>query len=137
MQRNPQEPSLSQFNSKSFKKLKREWYDKLKASGFEELETEGEENDKAESVPFMKHWTCTKFRAANKELYQAKIDYFSHATEILNTHDFESDLEKEVWELHTEGFSYREIGIKLKDKKINKDKANEIVKCVILTFKNK
>lgn len=96
--------------------LKALWYKKLKDSGFKDIET---------PQGYIKDWPRQRIqRDFTPEYIQEKQTYFSAASELYWTHEFESRLEKNIWQLHCDGKSYREIAAALRNSKnkLNKDK---------------
>ena len=105
------------MKSKGFKKLQSEWYSKLKDEGFEDIEylRDGEPGE----------WLKGNSKFASEEaalsmsleetdeadiIYSTTFDYYSQAAALLHTAEFESDIHQRVWEMHSEGLSYRKIG---------------------------
>ncbi len=83
------------------------WYKKLKDTGFQEIE----------SGPYLKEWHAHYFQTRiTPDLFQVKQQYFISASHFLITYTFETDLEKQIWQLHSEGKSYREIADDLRPK---------------------
>jgi len=99
-----------QSNKKQpFKKLQNEWYKKLKDSGFEDIETPG---------GFLKGLSSSSGKPSNKEGYswgerelynKSKEEYYRLAGHFLHDYKFESNIEKFIWELHSNGVSVRSI----------------------------
>lgn len=110
------------------KELEKIWNKKLKDSGFIDIE------DTNSPLRLLKKWHSNYFyRNYSPEVFEARYDYFRITSQFLHYHSFESQLERQVFELHTEGLSYREIGAKMG---INKDKVNKIVGKLIEIMKN-
>lgn len=95
---------MSQFKSKKFLDLKDEWYKKLSSEGFEDIEA-NEDNLKVWSTYY-----TAKHRYVTRE---AKEEYYREAGTFLHEYEFSSELERQIWELHAEGLSLREIVAKL------------------------
>ena len=113
-----------------FKKLQQEWYTKLKTSGFADIEhADGSINS---SKPYL-------MRAAHQVYQDSVQEYYYLCYHFLNEHTFKSELEKVIWEYHTEGISNRQIATILKKIKINagKDKIRIIVNQLIKIMKEK
>jgi len=95
------------------KALTKLWYAKLKKSGFNDIE-----NDKGQ----LKDWSSRVQRKNEHEnlldSWPGKIAYYDMATTFLNEHSFENNLDKVIWEYHTNGISYRDIVKLLKKVKI-------------------
>lgn len=89
------------------KELTLHWYKKLEASGFRDIE----------SGPYLKQWDHISFQSKyTPDEFLDKQNYSLAASHFLLTHPFSSTQEKEIWELHAEGNSYREIVTKLREK---------------------
>lgn len=78
------------------KKIQAEWYQRLKDEGFDDIETS-----------FQFH--SSYFRDLAPKLMLEKGAYFSKASAFLNDFDFDSQLERDVWEMHSKGDTIREI----------------------------
>lgn len=107
-----------------FKTLQKHWYKKLKEVGFEDIE------DTNSPREYLKTWHSTYFiHRYTKETFEAKAEYYRMACHFLYEYDFENNLDRIIWELHSDGKSFRDISIHLKKNKIhaNKDKINKIV----------
>ena len=103
------------LNSEAFKKLQKEWAQKLKDSGFEDIEN---------SRGVLKYFCNEKFKANRQhglrvasiiKRNEATEEYFNEATNILRTYNFQSNLEKTIWELHCEGWGRLKILKYLRD----------------------
>lgn len=102
---------MGQFKSKEFKALEALWYQKLAASGFNDIEdTETPERG-------LKAWHSAYFKARyTPDAFEAKRLYFELAQSFLHAHEFESEMERQVWELHCEGLSLRTIAGRIETK---------------------
>lgn len=87
------------------------------------------ENYKYED-PKLKHWDNFHFKRIPKEIYESKQLYFSNARELAQNGKFKSMLSKKIWELHSEGFSLREI-VKAINERYKKDTVNKIIKDIV------
>ncbi len=96
---------------KDFKSLQEKWYKKLEKSGFKDAE-DSQENLHTWSYIFSRN--CDK----HKELMLAKQTYYRMATNFLNDYNFESNLDKVIWEYHANGISVRDIAKLLKKAKV-------------------
>ena len=83
-----------------YEKQKAFWYKKLKEAGFEDIESD--ENN-------LKSWSSKLARKNPPEIWQAKATYYSMARSFLNSHTFQNNLDKIIWEYHTEAISVRDI----------------------------
>src|SRR3954469_24220698 len=97
----------STYRTVQFKKLQREWDKKLKSTGFDDIE------DRNSPREFLKRWHGSYFRAVWSDSKEA---YFTKARAFLTWFQFQSKVEKEIWERHAEGQTLREIA----EKKISK-----------------
>lgn len=98
--------------------LKDLWYQKLKETGFKDIENENgviEDDGIPRSVNFQDEM--------QRQIVQ---DYYSMATCFLNAYKFESELEKVMWEYHTNGLPIRDI-VKL----INNTKVKTVSRTVV------
>lgn len=91
-----------------FKKLQKEWYDKLKAEGFKDIENGRESNTVWQDAHVVNNGKYNRF--------YTNIDYYRSAGIFLHHYSFESPTDRAVWELHTNGASFRDIAVKLKCK---------------------
>lgn len=119
------------IKDKNFIQLQKEWYKRLKDSGFNDLEsfdTEGQPNDLLK----------TDVRIDTKKsvnIYQAKQDYYRFAGQFLYDYNWQNALERLIWELHSEGFSSREIQKELLPAKTNKTTINNILNRIKKDFR--
>jgi hypothetical protein len=101
---------MSVFKTKKFQKLKEKWYKKLEKTGFEDIEQNEGALKVWESFAFSNH-------RYNRHTFAEKQEYFSLAGRFFHEHEFESDKVKEIWRLHSEGYSLSGIYDKVKTKK--------------------
>lgn len=91
----------------NYRQLKKVWYKKLAQSGFIDIETK--------SGLLKGGSTSSKFNNKTSRATQtAKQQYYYMANELLNTHTFDSELDKAIWAYHAEGISVRDIAKILK-----------------------
>lgn len=95
-------------NSPQFKKLQKQWYEKLAKEGFEDIEqTDGN----------LKVWTSHIHRSlqslANPTLREAKETYYRLASQFLHEFVFPDQKTKKIWQMHSDGISYRHIAKEL------------------------
>lgn len=85
-----------------FKKLQDKWYAKLAESGWKDAEYENGD---------LRAYHGNDFR---RKRLQARMPdqaaYYAWATDVLNAYMFETAKEKQIWALHADGLSVREIG---------------------------
>jgi len=96
-----------------FKELKAKWYKKLKKSGFEDIEYESGELKFSSTI-------SNKRRQERAAIWQDRADYYTLAGWFLNDYKFTVELEKIIWEYHSNGMSAREITETLRKAKIKK-----------------
>jgi hypothetical protein len=87
------------WKTKAFQELKSAWDRKLKDSGFVDIEAEGKRE--------------IDLRNANVRDYEAVQAYYRAAVRYLNSGEFSKEGHREVWALHCEGLSCREIASSL------------------------
>lgn len=100
---------LPMSSKEDFQKLQKKWYKKLEDSGFEDIESD-EFN--------LKTWSSTFHLKHSLETWQAKAEYYQLATNFLEEYKFNSNLDKIIWEYHSNGLGARKIATILKDAKI-------------------
>lgn len=93
--------------SSEFRRLKKKWDQILQESGFRDIE-----RYYADGRPYptiYKH----DFGAGNRKIdpvkYEEVSEYYRLARQFLHDYSFESPKEKKIWELHSDGLSYRKI----------------------------
>lgn len=98
-------------NPKSdLKALQAEWYAKLKAEGFKDIEQDEDNLIRWDSHHFQQQSNPTDF--------ETKAEYYRVAGQLLHEHEFESEWEKLVWEMHSAGLSTPKIITELKARKL-------------------
>jgi hypothetical protein len=112
-----------------FKQIQDEWYKKLKDEGFVDIENsvtladgkKGYENT-GRAGPNLKNKTSEQFEAV--------LLYYQNCRSFLTCYNFDSDLDRTIWELYSEGVPYRDISKELikNNIKLNKDSVSKIVK---------
>ncbi len=102
--------NLSQMPSQDeLKKLEKEWYTKLEDSGFDDIERTTHPDRP------LRVWHGLNWRHLTEDKLNETRDYISKAEELLETHSFENETHKTIWELHTKGLSKRKIEKALKE----------------------
>lgn len=104
-----------------YDKAKALWYKKLKEEGFEDIEQD--ENR-------LKTWTTAHARYGSPTSRQAKADYYLMAEHFLNNYTFERELDRAIWEYHTNGISIRDIADTLNCTGVIKTERNAVWKIV-------
>lgn len=107
------------FNSDAFKRLKAQWYSKLAKSGFEDIE-----RNENELILWHSEYFLGDRRHATA-VVEGKINYYRIAGQFLHDHAFNNAHEKEMWRLHAEGKSIRDIMKVLK--KFSKRKVHTVL----------
>jgi hypothetical protein len=88
-----------------YKKLQAKWYKKLADEGFQDIESPNSPKE------MLKQWDSFYFQARYApQDFEDKQKYYEMAREFLHVHKFESRMEKQVWEMYSEGVPYQEIG---------------------------
>lgn len=98
---------------KNFKALQDKWYKKLEEEGFEDIEkTNGTllRVDLPDNI--QKFYT--------RDVYDLKEYYYRCATHFVHSHEFINEVEKAIWELHSDGLSIRNITKKLHSQQVFK-----------------
>lgn len=112
------------------KVLKKIWYKKLKDSGFQDIE------DINSPRELLKTWHSNYFmRKYTPDEFEAKASYYRRCSHFLYDYSFDSDRERLVWELHSEGLSFRDIAKRLWRYRLNKDSVNKMVSKLIEIMK--
>lgn len=100
-------------------KLQKVWNAKLKESGFKDIEY-GDNQLREPSTRFIRD------RALNSIEGRAKREYYQLAEYFLNEHKFSSNLERVIWEYHTNAISIRNIVKLLREAKVLDSNRNAI-----------
>lgn len=82
--------------------LQKHWYDYLYRSGFEDIEKGLRLVGPTEEIAQRTH-------AMTENTFQAKRDYYQWAQECLSNCSFDSQIDRIIWQYHSEGYSRREI----------------------------
>ncbi len=92
------------FETDKFVKLKSKWDKKLEKSGFQDIE------DTDSPLEFLKVWHDSYFKNRNKVKSFFDVQrYYELATQLIHTYPFRTIKERNVWTMHAEGKSEREI----------------------------
>jgi len=106
---------MKYYETAKFKKLNDKWAEKLKKSGFVEQEETMEVLDihgVKKVGDRLKNWASNLFRGRfNTTQYEAQLTYYRLAGQFLHDHQFDSRIEKEIWEQHAKGLSMSKIDI--------------------------
>jgi hypothetical protein len=90
---------------KGFRELQKKWYDRLKKEGFDDIEWTDHKTGYGQDSPHLKrstYYISSKYSLGTENYYRLFRNFVSHAT-------FTSKIDKTIAELHSEGFSYRQI----------------------------
>ncbi len=90
------------MTKRDFNKLKANWYSKLARSGFEDIEQDEE---------YLKRGVSTI--DPRRVTWESQAQYYQMTTDFLNDYEFNSNLERIIWEYHSNGISGRDIAITL------------------------
>lgn len=97
-----------------FKRLQERWYQKLAESGFKDIEKNG----------LLRVYHDSSDRDGGRLLdpikNEARRAYYDMASEFLYTHKFKDELERGIWEMHSQGNSVNQIKAQLKARGIVK-----------------
>lgn len=107
----------------SFANTQRIWYSKLAASGFEDIEYKN--GMMRRTIP----QSIDKNRKS-QVLIASIQDYYTMATHFLNDYKFETEMDKIIWEYHTEGLSIRSIVSVLKKARVRRMGRDSVWKVV-------
>lgn len=121
------------MDKKTLRNLQREWDKKLKDSGFKDIE------DRESPREMLKSWHSTMFvHRFDEGRFTARQKYYELATQFLTSHNFQSEVDREVWRLHTEGESLRKIAMELtaQGTTMSKDGAMKIVRTLLRVMKS-
>lgn len=123
------------YQNKEFKALRDEWYQKLKKDGFEDVEQVVGNKD-----PNLKAWHSFHFQMSEHATRYSIIQpYYYHAEHFINEHEFEDEMQKRIWEMHTNGDPVRKIAVQLRTptNQLNKDNINEIIRAIQEKFRER
>jgi hypothetical protein len=118
----------NEFKTKKFEALKDKWYKKLEQEGF--VDVEQDENN-------LKVWESTAFQnrydARNAEFTE---EYYRLAGQFLYDYNFESEQDRTIWELHSNGYTRTQITAEIKKKKSKKNpvRGKTYIHCKIKTL---
>ena len=85
---------------KKFSDLQKEWYERIKQEGFVDIEYPSS-RPKYEYIESAEKLISTQ-------------NYYSICADFLKDYNFSSELDREIWNLHSEGYSIRQTGSILK-----------------------
>lgn len=96
------------YRTKEFKELFDHWNKKLVESGHDEIENFNRRQD-----PILKRYHTLKLNERDIDDILEREAYHRAARHFIYEYKFESDEDKKIWELHTEGLSVRKIAKEL------------------------
>lgn len=120
------------YKSTKFRRLQSKWYKKLKEKGFKDIEKP--------NSPHLASWTSYTGADAESassfvsEPNKVKLEYYDMARKFLESHPFESEKHKKMFEMHVEGLGYRQIAKKYRTTKF---KVSGIMKPLLDLMKGK
>lgn len=95
------------YQTEEFKKLNEKWRQRLKKSGFEDIEeNRGEEQS-------LRVWHRHRSSYFDVLIFYHLQEYYYTANKFHDEHTFKSKTEKEIWRLHANGQSLRNISTQL------------------------
>lgn len=105
-QHSPQaQPPPQSTKPEDLKALQKLWYEKLKSEGFDDIE----------DGPYLKEWDSFYFQTRHEpQSFSLKHEYYYLAEHFLTSFEFKSEIEKEIWRLHSEGLGFRDISKAIK-----------------------
>ncbi len=94
------------------KALQKIWYEKLKSDGFEDIE------DTDNVYKPLKAWHSFRFHRLGSLLkIETSEIYYEKAASLLHRFNFKNVTQRKIWELHSQGWSKRQIEKEIKDHK--------------------
>ncbi len=99
---------MSFWHDPKFKQLEKKWYKKI-SKDFQDIENTNNE------TRLLKEWDSNFFRNNFNEIkYEATVQYYKNARRLLLTYPFENKTHEEIWRLHCEGITEREIAKRIR-----------------------
>ena len=89
--------------------LQKEWYQKLSKDGFQDIEYFDKDMEPRDVL----YKDAVKVGTALKDKFQGTEQYYIEAGQFYHDYSFDSDTDKRIWFLHSEGHAYRSIVGKL------------------------
>lgn len=99
------------YKTKEFLELFKQWNKKLESDGLKAIENFSLPD------PALIYWHSLRFRDVKEEEVYEVNKYYELALDVLERYPFKNPAHRNIWELHCEGFSIREITEKLKKHK--------------------
>lgn len=104
----PHKKSNRSKEREEFIKLQNIWYEKLAKSGFSDLEWLDKNSGKGQNSPFLRQ-KLQKFKHLSASELSNRAKFFIGALQFSQDYKFPSRLHKYVWQLYSEGISYRDM----------------------------
>ncbi len=116
---------------RTYEEERKIWYKKLSKS-FQDIEKD--------EFNFKTGLNSSRFKNSNTlRDYHAKSEYYSMAGQFLNNFKFSSNLERIIWEYHSNAVSCRNIAKILRrvstSRKFNKDSINKVIRSLVIEMK--
>ena len=89
--------------------LQKEWYQKLSKDGFQDIEY----FDKDMNPKYVMYKDIVKVWLTLRDKFPSTEQYYIEAGQFYHDYSFDSDTDKRIWLLHSEGHAYRTILKKL------------------------
>lgn len=102
--------------------LFRTWNKNLKDTGHTEIENFENPNNP------LNDWDNYRFRKMSPEVLESKRMYYESCSKLLLEYAWGNAQHKEVWRLHSEGFTTREIAKFINKKKFDKQNISRIIR---------
>lgn len=99
---------MSQFDTQEFIKLKKKWDKILRENGFTDIETYYS-NGRPHHMLNRPAFNGGGAHTPSPEKFQEVSEYYRLARHFLYDYSFSTLEEKQIWELHADGVSYRNI----------------------------
>jgi hypothetical protein len=113
---------MSQRKKTEYERVRDVWYKKLEDQGFDDIEYRDGSLRHAKGAR-----SVTWERDDLKQLVQ---DYYCMAYHFLNDYQFDTELDKIIWEYHTNGISVRNIAKLLNEAKVCQTDRNHVWKTI-------
>lgn len=97
------------YANREFKKLRKYWYEKLRSEGFQDIET-----DSGHLIESHSAYQFSRRISFKSISYESTRDYFFWAESQLLLGKFQSESDKLIWKLHSDGRTTREIAREVK-----------------------
>lgn len=113
------------WDKPEFKELQKVWYEKLADQDFKDIEAGN----------FLKEWDSNFFRNNfNQIKYDCTVQYYKKGRELLLTYPFENPHQRQIWELHCDGLTIREIARQVKS--YRKSMVHYVIEKIASTIKH-